>query len=165
SDLIPQSRAFQHGLKESLRARDTESDVAFTKFRDERPQFVCRRRINSPRGFSVVKKESERLRSSADEREHPSGEVFNVVEDERRFEPIDDRARHGPRVWVTGDIIVAVESGHQAENGFTRMRRESQENKKREGYRNGQPGQHAEKNYAKRRDDREAELEHMTASQ
>jgi hypothetical protein len=68
SDLIAQSRPFQHGLKESLRARDTEPDVAFTKFRDEKPQFVCRRRIDSPRGLSVVKKESERIWSSADER-------------------------------------------------------------------------------------------------
>ena len=123
SDLIPQSRAFQHGLKESLRARDTESDVTFPKFRDERPQFVCRRRINSPRGFSVVKKESERIWSSSDERARAGGEVFNVVEDERRFESIDERARHGPRVWVTGDIIVAVEPRHQAENGFTRTTR------------------------------------------
>ena len=37
ADLVAQSRSFQHGLKEPLRARNAESDVAFAKFRDEKP--------------------------------------------------------------------------------------------------------------------------------
>ena len=39
---------FQHGLKESLRARDSKSDLTFAKFHDEEPQFVRRSRIHSP---------------------------------------------------------------------------------------------------------------------
>ena len=45
------------------------------------------------------------------------------------------------------------------------MRRESQEDKEREGNCNGDSGQHAEQDYAKRRRDREAEFERMTVSQ